>query len=60
MGVYTSHIRSELSAQDWAPAISMAAVYGIFFAEIAAYRIGTKRLARLGVNYSLSHYTSSW
>jgi hypothetical protein len=30
----------------------MIAVYGIFFAEIAAYRIGTKRLERLGVNYS--------
>lgn len=30
----------------------MAAVYGIFFAEVAAYRIGTAKLARLGVNYS--------
>jgi hypothetical protein len=30
----------------------MAAVYGIFFAEVAAYRIGTKKLAKLGVNYS--------
>ncbi|WRT64880.1 uncharacterized protein IL334_001816 [Kwoniella shivajii] len=37
---------------DWAPAIAMAAVYGIFFAEVAAYRIGTKRLEKLGVNYS--------
>ncbi|WWC67833.1 uncharacterized protein I206_101750 [Kwoniella pini CBS 10737] len=37
---------------DWAPAIAMAAVYGIFFAEVAAYRIGTKRLERLGVDYS--------
>lgn len=30
----------------------MASVYGIFFAEVAAYRIGTAKLARLGVNYS--------
>jgi zinc transporter 1/2/3 len=32
----------------------MAAVYAIFFAEVAAYRIGTKKLAKLGVNYSMS------
>lgn len=38
--------------QDWAPAIAMIAVYGIFFAEVAAYRLGTKRLERLGVAYS--------
>ncbi|WVW78585.1 hypothetical protein I302_100541 [Kwoniella bestiolae CBS 10118] len=37
---------------DWAPAIAMAAVYGIFFAEVAAYRIGTRKLEKLGVNYS--------
>ncbi|RSH85381.1 high-affinity Zn(2+) transporter zrt1 [Saitozyma podzolica] len=37
---------------DWAPAIAMIAVYGIFFAEVAAYRLGTKRLERLGVAYS--------
>ncbi|ORX34477.1 Zinc/iron permease [Kockovaella imperatae] len=37
---------------DWAPAIAMAAVYGIFFAEIAAYRIGTARLSKLGITYS--------
>ncbi|KAK8846850.1 hypothetical protein IAR55_005938 [Kwoniella newhampshirensis] len=37
---------------DWAPAIAMAAVYGIFFAEVAAYRIGTRRLERLGIDYS--------
>lgn len=30
----------------------MAAVYFIFFAEVAAYRAGTKRLERLGINYS--------
>lgn len=30
----------------------MAAIYGIFFAEVAAYRMGTARLARLGINYS--------
>jgi zinc transporter 1/2/3 len=40
---------------DWAPAIAMAAVYAIFFAEVAAYRIGTARLAKLGVNYSSHH-----
>jgi zinc transporter 1/2/3 len=34
---------------SWAPAIA------IFFAEVAAYRIGTKKLAKLGVNYSMSH-----
>ena len=38
---------------SWAPAIAMAAVYGIFFAEVAAYRIGTKKLAKLGVDYSM-------
>lgn len=38
--------------QDWAPAFAMAAVYGIFFAEVAAYRIGTSRLEKLGVAYS--------
>ncbi|WVQ74081.1 hypothetical protein IAR50_003665 [Cryptococcus sp. DSM 104548] len=37
---------------DWAPAICMAAVYFIFFAEVAAYRLGSARLERLGVNYS--------
>lgn len=30
----------------------MAAVYGIFFAEIAAYRAGTAKLTKLGINYS--------
>lgn len=30
----------------------MAAVYFIFFAEVAAYRAGTRRLERLGINYS--------
>jgi len=34
----------------------MAAVYAIFFAEVAAYRIGTKKLAKLGVNYSMSTF----
>ncbi|WVN90695.1 uncharacterized protein L203_105937 [Cryptococcus depauperatus CBS 7841] len=37
---------------DWAPAIAMASVYAIFFAEVAAYRLGTKRFEKLGVNYS--------
>ncbi|OCF40910.1 solute carrier family 39 (zinc transporter), member 1/2/3 [Kwoniella heveanensis CBS 569] len=40
---------------DWAPAIAMASIYGIFFAEVAAYRIGTKRLEKLGINYSEIH-----
>jgi hypothetical protein len=30
----------------------MIAVYGIFFAEVGAYRLGTKRLERLGIAYS--------
>jgi hypothetical protein len=37
----------------------MIAVYGIFFAEVAAYRLGTKRLERLGVAYS-EPYSSSY
>lgn len=37
---------------DWAPAIALMSVFAIFFAEVAAYRIGTKRLLRLGVNYN--------
>ncbi|ORY27748.1 putative low-affinity zinc ion transporter [Naematelia encephala] len=36
----------------WAPAIVMASVYGIFLAEVAAYRIGSEKLDRLGVAYS--------
>jgi zinc transporter 1/2/3 len=40
---------------DWAPAFAMASVYAIFFAEVAAYRIGTAKLAALGVNYSSHH-----
>ncbi|KAJ9106901.1 hypothetical protein QFC20_003909 [Naganishia adeliensis] len=36
---------------DWAPAIAMAAVYFIFFAEIAAYRIGHRKMAKLGLTY---------
>ncbi|WWD22091.1 hypothetical protein CI109_106580 [Kwoniella shandongensis] len=37
---------------DWTPAIAMASVYGIFFAEVAAYRIGSRKLEALGLNYS--------
>ncbi|KAK4685096.1 solute carrier family 39 (zinc transporter), member 1/2/3, partial [Tremellales sp. Uapishka_1] len=37
---------------SWAPAIAMVAVYSIFFAEIAAYRMGTKRMEKIGFNYS--------
>lgn len=37
---------------DWAPAFALISVFGMFFAEVAAYRIGTKRLLRLGVAYS--------
>jgi hypothetical protein len=44
---------------SWAPAIAMAAVYAIFFAEVAAYRIGTKKLANLGVDYSTFHLPPS-
>lgn len=40
--------------QDWAPAIAMAAVYFIFFAEIAAYRIGHRKMAKLGLTYRKS------
>ncbi len=29
----------------------MMAVYAIFFAEIAAYRIGSRKMARLGLTY---------
>ncbi|KAJ9096126.1 hypothetical protein QFC20_006501 [Naganishia adeliensis] len=36
----------------WAPAIAMFAVYVIFFFEVAANRIGTRRLGRAGL---LSH-----
>jgi zinc transporter 1/2/3 len=42
-------LRSKLLVRN-----AMAAVYAIFFAEVAAYRIGTKKLAKLGVNYSQS------
>ena len=43
--------------QSWAPAIAMIAVYAIFFAEIAAYRIGSQKMAKLGLKYSeaISH-----
>jgi len=34
----------------WALAISMFGVFGIFFLELAAYRIGTARLKALGFN----------
>lgn len=34
----------------WAPAIALIAVYFIFFAETAAYRAGTARLAKLGIS----------
>jgi len=35
----------------WALAISMFGVFGIFFLELAAFRIGTQRLKALGVNH---------
>ncbi|KAL1405303.1 hypothetical protein Q8F55_008930 [Vanrija albida] len=40
--------------QDYtfAPAIAMIAVLFMFFAEVAAYRLGTKKLLRLGMAYS--------
>lgn len=34
----------------WAAAIALMAVYFIFFAETAAYRAGTARLAKLGIS----------
>ncbi|KAG7531376.1 hypothetical protein FFLO_04373 [Filobasidium floriforme] len=37
---------------DWAPAIAMMSVYAIFFAEVAAYRIGNKRMEKLGMTYN--------
>ncbi|RXK39068.1 solute carrier family 39 (zinc transporter), member 1/2/3 [Tremella mesenterica] len=37
---------------DWAPAFAMLAVYCIFFAEVAAYRIGSTKLAKLNIQYS--------
>ena len=45
--------------QDWAPAIAMAAVYFIFFAEIAAYRIGHRKMAALGLTYRKSCFRFS-
>jgi hypothetical protein len=38
--------------KSWAPAIAMIAVYAIFFAEIAAFRIGSQKMAKLGLTYS--------
>jgi zinc transporter 1/2/3 len=35
---------------DWAPAISMMAVYAIFLAEIVAYRVGTNYMAKITGN----------
>jgi zinc transporter 1/2/3 len=46
----TSALR--LVHQDWAPAIAMMSVYAIFFAEVAAYRIGNKRMEKLGMTYN--------
>jgi len=37
---------------SWAPAIAMVAVYAIFFAEVATYRIGTKKMNQLGLTYT--------
>ncbi|EIW65946.1 hypothetical protein TREMEDRAFT_41167 [Tremella mesenterica DSM 1558] len=39
---------------DWAPAFAMLAVYCIFFAEVAAYRIGSAKLAKLNIQYNTS------
>ena len=63
-GVWTEYVsilqvsvrpKADMRIKDWAPAIAMAAVYTIFFAEVAAYRIGTAKLMRLGVTYSRPH-----
>lgn len=40
-----------LRPQPWPSAISMAAVFFLFFAELIAFRWGTAKLARLGANY---------
>ncbi|BEI82846.1 hypothetical protein CcaverHIS002_0307140 [Cutaneotrichosporon cavernicola] len=37
---------------DFAPAFALIAVFAMFFAEVAAYRIGTKKLLKLGMVYS--------
>lgn len=37
---------------DWAPAIALISCLLLFYAEVAAYRIGTKKLAGLGIDYS--------
>lgn len=41
-----------LTLQDFAPACALGAVYFIFFLEIAAYRIGSKRMNKLGIDYN--------
>lgn len=37
---------------DFAPAFALISIFLMFFAEVAAYRIGTRKLMRLGVAYS--------
>lgn len=37
---------------DFAAAFALIAVFAMFFAEVAAYRVGTKRLLKLGMVYS--------
>ncbi|BEJ13593.1 hypothetical protein CspHIS471_0307670 [Cutaneotrichosporon sp. HIS471] len=37
---------------DFAPAFAHIAVFAMFFAEVAAYRIGTKKILKLGMVYS--------
>lgn len=48
----TSLPLSFFRSQDWAPAIAMMSVYAIFFAEVAAYRIGNKKMEKLGLTYN--------
>lgn len=37
---------------DWAPAFALISCMLMFFAEVAAYRLGTQKLEQIGVKYS--------
>lgn len=37
---------------DWAPAFALISCMLMFFAEVAAYRVGTQKLENIGINYS--------
>ncbi|CAE6447740.1 unnamed protein product [Rhizoctonia solani] len=42
----------------WAPAMAMVSVFGIFFVELAAFRLGTARLDSLGIKGYHNHGTT--